>query len=163
MAFITEVPPTPGNSVSVDPAYRDRLGNMRPVISYNIPDYTMRGAAYGRRLARQIFERLGAEDFTAYDPDDYGYVSYEGQGYILRGGNHLAGTHIMGTSPANSVVDARLRSWDHHNLYLAGGGSMPTIGTSNITLTVAALCFKSARHMIEQLRKEAAPLVVSAS
>jgi choline dehydrogenase-like flavoprotein len=162
LAFMIEVPPTPSNRVTVDPAYRDQLGNMRPVISYNIPDYTLRGTAFGRRLARRIFERLGAEDHTVYDPADYGYVSHEGQGYCIRGGNHLAGTHVMGTTPANSVVDSTMRSWDHENLYLAGGGSMPTIGTANITLTVAALCLRSARRMVEQLRKEAAPLAVSA-
>jgi len=93
----------------------------------------------------------------------YGYVSYEGQGYAIRGGNHLGGTHIMGTSPASSVVDATLRSWDHQNLYLASGGAMPTIGTANVTLTIAALCFKSAGHMIEQLRAEQAPAVLSGS
>ena len=162
LAFMIEVPPNPSNRVTVDPAYRDQLGNMRPVISYNIPDYTMRGVAFGRQLARRIFGRLGAEDHTFYDPADYGYVTHEGQGYCIRGGNHLAGTHVMGTAPANSVVDSTMRSWDHENLYLAGGGSMPTIGTANVTLTLAALCFRSARRMVEQLRREAAPLAVSA-
>ena len=157
LAFMVEVPPDPSNRVSVDPAYKDQLGNMRPVISYNVPDYTMRGAVFGRRLARRIFQRLGAEDCTIYDPADYGYLTHGGQSCIIRGGNHLAGTHIMGTSPTNSVVDSTLRSWDHENLYLAGGGSMPTIGTSNVTLTIAALCFRSATHMIGQLRQETAP------
>jgi choline dehydrogenase-like flavoprotein len=67
----------------------------------------------------------------------------------------------MGTSPDNSVVDATLRSWDHQNLYLVGGGAMPTIGTSNITLTLAALCFKGAGHMLDQLQAEQAPAVLS--
>jgi choline dehydrogenase-like flavoprotein len=163
LAYMIEVPPSPSNRVTVDPAYRDQLGNMRPVISFSVPDYTMRGIAYGRRLARRIFERLGAEDYTFYDPADYGYVTHEGQGYCIRGGNHLAGTHVMGTAPANSVVDSTMRSWEHENLYLAGGGSMPTIGTANVTLTLAALCYRSARRMVEQLRKEAAPLAVSAA
>jgi choline dehydrogenase-like flavoprotein len=162
LAFMIEVPPNPSNRVTVDPGYRDQLGNMRPVISYNIPDYTMRGAAFGRQLARRIFGRLGAEDHTAYDEAEVGYVSYEGQGYRIRGGNHLAGTHIMGSSPATSVVDSTLRSWDHQNLYLVGGGSMPTIGTANVTLTIAALCFKSARHIIHQLRDEQSPVALSA-
>ena len=162
LAFMIEVPATPGNRVTVDPAYRDQLGNMRPVISYGVPDYTMRGAAFARRLAAQIFERLGAEDHTAYDPAAYGYVSHEGQGYRVLGGNHLAGTHVMGTSPTTSVVDPTLRSWDHQNLYLVGGGSMPTIGTSNITLTVAALAFRSATHISHRLRSELAPVVLSA-
>ena len=34
---------------------------------------------------------------------------------------------------------------------LVGGGSMPTIGTANITPTIAALCYRSAEHMIAQL------------
>jgi choline dehydrogenase-like flavoprotein len=162
-AFMVEVPPSPSNRVSVDPVFKDQLGNMRPVISYHIPEYTMRGVAYGRRLARRLFQRLGAEDYTAYPPDDYGYVTYEGQGYALRGGNHLAGTHVMGTRPDNSVVDSTQRSWDHENLYLVGGGSMPTIGTANVTLTLAALCYRSAEHMVDQLRRDAAALAVSAS
>jgi choline dehydrogenase-like flavoprotein len=161
MAFMIEVLPQPSNRVTVDPAYRDQLGNMRPVISYNVPDYTMRGAAFARQLSRRIFERLGAEDHTSYDPNDYGYVSYEGQGYRILGGNHLAGTHIMGTSPATSVVDDTQRSWDHQNLYLVGGGSMPSIGTANITLTVAALCLRSAQHIRRQLQRESQPLALA--
>jgi choline dehydrogenase-like flavoprotein len=161
LAFMIEVPPNPSNRVTVDPGYRDALGNMRPVVSYSIPDYSMRGAAYARRLAHRIFERLGAEDHTVYFPEDYGYVTYEGQGYVIKGGNHLAGTHVMGSSAATSVVDSAQRSWDHQNLYLVGGGSMPTIGTANITLTLAALCFRSATHIIEQLRTERAPAVLS--
>ena len=78
-------------------------------------------------------------------------MNFENQGYAIRGGNHLAGTHIMGTSRTNSVVDADQRSWDHENLYLVGGGSMPTIGTANITDTIAALCYKSVRAMIKRL------------
>jgi choline dehydrogenase-like flavoprotein len=157
LAFMVEVLPSQSNRVTVDASYKDELGNMRPVISYTVPDYTMRGVAYARQLARRIYQRLGAADHTMYDPTDYGYVTYEGQGYVIRGGNHLAGTHIMGTNPADSVVDDHQRSWDHENLYLVGGGSMASIGTSNVTLTIAALCFRSARHIVEQLRKETAP------
>ena len=161
LAFMVETPPNPSNRVTVDSQYRDALGNMRPVLSFGVPDYTMRGVAYARQLSRRIFQRLGAADYTEYHPEDYGYVTYEGQGYAIRGGNHLAGTHAMGTSPNNSVVDAQQRAWDHQNLYLVGGGSMPTIGTSNITLTLAALCFRSAKHMIGQLQQEKAPREVA--
>jgi choline dehydrogenase-like flavoprotein len=157
LAFMIEVLPSPSNRVTVDASFKDELGNMRPVISYTIPEYTLRGVAYARQLARRIYQRLGAADHTFYDPSDYGYVSYEGQGYVIRGGNHLAGTHVMGTSPHSSVVDVQQRSWDHENLYLVGGGSLPSVGTSNITLTIAALCFRTAKHMIEQIRKETAP------
>ena len=52
----------------------------------------------------------------------------------------------MGSDRHDSVVDVDQRSWDHENLYLVGGGSMPAIGTSNITLTLAALCYRSAHQ-----------------
>lgn len=151
LAFMIEVLPDESNRVSVDPRFQDHLGNPRPVISYTPPEYTMRGAAYARQFASMVFQRLGAADHTNYDPADYGYLTYEGEGYIIRGGNHLAGTHIMGSNPGNSVVDPDQRSWDHKNLYLVGGGSMPTIGAANITLTVAALCYRSAEAILRQL------------
>jgi choline dehydrogenase-like flavoprotein len=125
------------------------------VLSFTVPEYTMRGVAYARQFARQVFQRLGAADHTRYDPTDPSYLTYEGEGYIIRGGNHLAGTHIMGSNRRDSVVDADQRSWDHENLYLVGGGSMPGIGTANVTLTIAALCFRSAEAMLRQLRAEA--------
>jgi choline dehydrogenase-like flavoprotein len=162
LAFMIEVPPEATNRVSVDRNYRDPLGNMKPVVSFRVPDYTMAGAAFGFDLAAEIFRRLRAEDHTSYDPRDYSHVEYAGRGYSIRGGNHLAGTHIMGTSRHNSVVDPAQRSWDHENLFLVGGGSMPTIGTSNITLTLAALAFRSAEVISGQLRAHKAPAGISA-
>jgi choline dehydrogenase-like flavoprotein len=49
------------------------------------------------------------------------------------------------------VVDAGQRSWEHRNLYLVGGGSFPTMGTSNPTLTMAALTLRTADLMIAGL------------
>ncbi|MEF0943462.1 GMC family oxidoreductase [Rhizobium sp. BR 362] len=153
LAFMIEVMPVESNRVSVDPQYTDRLGNMRPVVSFTVPEYTMRGAAYAREFAKTMFARLGAADHTRYDTNDCGYVNYEGEGYAIRGGNHLAGTHIMGSDKQRSAVNIDQRSWEHDNLYLVGGGSMPTIGTANVTLTLAALCYRSARAMLKQLQR----------
>ena len=152
LAFMVELLPEPGNRVTVNPEYTDALGNMRPVISFSLPNYSLNGISYARNLSRRIFQRIGAEDYSKYDPLDPGYVSYNGEGYAIRGGNHLAGTHLMGTDPSNSVVNRDQRSWDHENLYLTGPGSMPTIGTSNTTLTLAALCFRSAETVAAELR-----------
>jgi choline dehydrogenase-like flavoprotein len=139
-----EVLPEESNRVSVDPAYRDALGNPRPVISFDVPSYSIETAAFSRRLTRRLYQRLGAEDHTRYDPLAPGYVTHDGEGFVLRGGNHWAGTHIMGATPTDSVVDSDQRSWDHGNLFLAGAGSMASIGTANTTLTLAALCLRSA-------------------
>jgi choline dehydrogenase-like flavoprotein len=151
LAFMCELPPDPNNRVTIDPNHKDQLGNYRPVISFNISDYCLKTLAYTRQLSRVIFQRLGAEDYTQYDSKDPAYFTYEGEGYFYRGGNHFAGTHVMGTTKYNSVVNAKLRSWDHENLYLVGAGSMPTIGSSNTTLSISALSFLASEQMLKDL------------
>jgi choline dehydrogenase-like flavoprotein len=50
-------------------------------------------------------------------------------------------------------VNADMRTWDHKNLFLVGAGNMPTLGTSNPTLTLTALTFKAAEAILRQLEK----------
>ena len=152
LAFMCELLPEYSNRVTIDSKYTDQLGNYRPVINFNLPDYSIRTLAYTRKLSRVIFQRLGAEDYTKYDSTDPAYFEFEGEGLFYRGGNHFSGTHIMGTTEHNSVVDSYLRCWDHKNLFLVGAGSMPTIGSSNTTLTIAALTFRATEKMLEDLK-----------
>lgn len=151
LAYMIELPADPDSRVTVNGQHIDRLGNMRPVFKPKISDYSMGAAEFARGLSRRIFTKLGAEDHTSYSPADYGYLAYKGKGYAIRGGNHLAGTHVMGTDRSNSVVDTNQKSWDHRNLYLIGPGSMPSIGSSNTTLTTAALCYKASEAVIKHL------------
>ncbi len=157
LAFMCELPADPSNRVMIDPKYTDKLGICRPVIQFDVADYCKETFAYARNLSKTIFGLLNAEDHTNYDlRDENGnldpaHFDYKGQGYWFRGGNHFSGTHIMGTSKDNSVVDHNQRSWDHENLYLIGAGSMPSIGSSNTTLTLAALSFKSSEQMLQDL------------
>jgi choline dehydrogenase-like flavoprotein len=150
LSFMIELMPEASNRITVDGRYTDALGNLRPVISYSLPEYTMDAVAASRRISRRLYQRLGAEDKTRYDPLDTGFVAHQGDGFVIRGGNHWAGTHIMGSTSRDSVVDDHQRSWDHPNLYLAGAGSMPSIGTSNTTLTLAALSFRTADHIVSE-------------
>ncbi len=151
LAFMCELPADYSNRVTIDPQYKDRLGNYRPVIHFNISDYCKKTMADARKVSREIFKRLKAEDYTHYKNSDPAYFEYEGEGYWYRGGNHFSGTHVMGTSKHNSVVNKNLRSWDYENLYLVGSGSMPSIGTANTTLTIAALSFLASEQMLKDL------------
>ncbi|MCY7296927.1 GMC family oxidoreductase [Alteromonas sp. a30] len=150
--FLVEQLPSVNNRVTIDPAYKDRLGNYRPVIDYDVNDYTRAGMAAAKRVSDQIFQRLGVEQYTQYDESQPGYVTYQGEGYSYNGAGHLVGTHIMGSSKENSVVNANQQSWDHPNLYLVGCGNMPTISTSNPTLTMAALTYWAADNVKKALQ-----------
>ena len=66
---------------------------------------------------------------------------------------HFAGTHVMGADRSTSVVDVDQRSWEHRNLFLVGSGSFPTMGTSNPTLTLAALALRTADRLTTELRE----------
>ena len=48
------------NRVTIDPEYRDALGNYRPVIYYNLPDYTRAGLAKAKKVSDQIFPAPGS-------------------------------------------------------------------------------------------------------
>lgn len=152
LAYMIELPADPSNRVTVEERFRDDLGNMRPIFRCSIPEYSFRTAEFARGLSRKIFQTLGAHDYTRYEPEDYGYQTFNGQGYAIRGGNHLSGTHVMGTSASTSVVDENQRSWDSPNLYLVGPGSFCSIGSSNTTLTTAALAFKTAKALVKTLK-----------
>ena len=138
LSFLVEQLPEAGNKVTLDDRYRDALGNYRPVIHYNISDYTRGGFALASKVVERIFHHCRIANHTKYN-DQYPHFDYGGTPFNYQGAGHFMGGHRMGSHPNESVVNADLRSWDHKNLYLAGCGSMTTSGTSNPTLTAAAL------------------------
>jgi choline dehydrogenase-like flavoprotein len=174
LALEMEQIPEESNYVTIDADYRDPLGNFRPVIRYDLPDYVRAGMAAAKEASDQMFARLGVpplrldpaegpvddpdlfpfpRDYSRYEPTDPGYLTYQDTGYTFQGAGHAAGTHRMGGSPRTSVVDSRQRSWDHDNLYLVGCGNMPTVGTSNPTLTMTALAIWAGENIVEDLRR----------
>ncbi|SDG61403.1 Choline dehydrogenase [Lentzea fradiae] len=141
----------PANRVTLA-AERDALGNPRPSVHYELSEYAKDGMLAAKRVSDRIFELLGAEDHTAYKPDDERYFEHDGEPLRYWGAGHSGGTHVMGTSPRDSVVDQWQRCWDHPNLYAVGCGSMPSLGTSNPSLTMAALALRTAGHLVTRWR-----------
>jgi glucose dehydrogenase len=157
LGFLLEQLPHPDNRVTIRPGgHVDALRLPRPVIRYDIDAWTRQGAAVARECAVQWFEELGAEDLTTYDGPGRPMAAHQrftwnDRPYSTMGAGHLCGTHRMGKDRADHVVDPDQRSWDHRNLFVVGAGSMPTIGTSNPTLTLAALACRTAAAMLEEL------------
>lgn len=124
-----------------------------PLSTSGIDDYTLAGMAEATRVYREVFSRAGIEDRT--DPEQgpwFPEVPYAGGTMRYHGMGHFAGTHVMGDDPGSSVVDVDQR-WEHRNLFLVGAGSFPTMGTSNPTLTMAALALRTADRLTEELRR----------
>jgi choline dehydrogenase-like flavoprotein len=145
--------PDPYNGLSIDPRYLDALGNPRPVIQYRIDDYTCAGMAAATTVYREIFRRAGIVDCTDDEESNwFPEIEWQGVKYYYHGMGHFAGTHLMGDDAKNSVVDRDQRSWEHRNLFLVGSGSMPTMGTSNPTLTLAALAIRTAERLTREIK-----------
>ena len=156
LGFELEQLPELSNRVTIDQRYRDALGSFRPVISYRVDDYCRRGIVQARKLSDQIYSKAKVTDetrnYTPHNPIAAGsFIDDEGKRYEYHGAGHAAGTHRMGSSPKDSVVDADQRTWDHENLFLVGCGNFCTIGTANPTLTAAALAFKAAEKILKEL------------
>lgn len=131
--------------------YKDRLGIPRPEIHYDLSDYTKEGFKQARILASHVItELLGATELTTDIPP--GVFTYQGQSYSFQGAGHLMGTYRMGDDPKTSVVDKSQRSWDHNNLFLVGDGVFPTTGTSNPSLTIAALSIQAGDTLCNELK-----------
>ncbi|TJZ54201.1 GMC family oxidoreductase [Streptomyces piniterrae] len=162
MELLLEQPANENNTVTISPDFRDNLGNFRPVIKYAFgsdSDYVVDGARHAVAVARELFTRLGAKEYGSKvapvrKPGDEAVIArFEDGGfhYDIVGARHGAGTHIMGLSADDSVVDEFQRSHNHPNLYAVGCGSMPAIGTSNPTLTGAAMALRSADQIHSDL------------
>jgi len=153
----------PENRVTIDPRkHRDAMGNPRPVIHYDLDEHTRRGIYAAYLVADEIFQGLGGKNRTDFRPVDglppLGHFVHSPGGprggevhLAYHGAGHGAGTHIMGADPATSVVDSYQRTHGHPNLYAVGCGSMPSIGTSNPTVTMAALALRSAERIHQDL------------
>ncbi|RSS57177.1 GMC family oxidoreductase [Streptomyces sp. WAC01280] len=163
LQFEMEQEADPANRVTLDPRHRDALGLPRPVISYDLSSHVREGMAAAREVSDRIFALLGAEDHTddPAGPVWPGRFEHRGRTYSYRGAGHGAGTHIMGDAPATSVVDSYQRCWDHPGLYAVGCGSMPSVATSNPTLTMAALALRSAGAIVRELTARDRPAVIT--
>ncbi|MGU7774144.1 GMC family oxidoreductase [Burkholderia sp. MR1-5-21] len=151
--ILVEQLPEAGNRMEIDNRYRDVLGNYRPVIHYDVSDYTRAGFALARQVSDRIFKLCGIDDRTETF-DKQPKFSYRGHTFNYQGAGHYMGGHRMGSHRHDSVVNADLRAWDHDNLYVVGCGSMTTSGTSNPTLTGASLSFLAADRIEQALGRE---------
>lgn len=133
-----EILPSANNRLTLS-SQKDWLGLNKPNIYYDVGDYVRQSAKeYTVPRLRKLAAELGATKFEL-SPQ-------------FLNSDHIMGGCIMGTEPATAVVDPDCRAHDHPNLFLPGGGAMPSGTASNSTLTMTALALKAADAITNQLR-----------
>ncbi len=110
---------------------KDAFGLPRPEIHYHFDEYLRKGLNSAREAHDFIFQNLGVS--TSFHSEE------------VPSAGHIMGTYRMGANPKDSVVDSDQRSHDHPNLFLVGSGVFPTAGSANPTLSIAALCLRTAQ------------------
>jgi choline dehydrogenase-like flavoprotein len=134
-----EVPPYAENRLTLSDK-KDMLGLNKPAVYYDVGDYVRKGAdLHTFPITQKLADALGAEKVTRVP----GFVSSQ----------HIMGGTIMGRDAKSSVVDADCRAHDHPNLFLPSGAAMPSAGSGNSTLTMAALAVKAADAIASQMSK----------
>lgn len=131
--------PDPANRLTLSPTRRDPLGLACPDIHYDVGDYVRRGAEAAHKQLEEIGRLFKAVEFDITTS--------------LNANNHIMGGNIMGSNPNDSVVDGNCLTHDHANLWLPGGGAMPSASVVNSTLSMAALGLKAADAISQTLAK----------
>jgi len=134
-----ETIPRAESAVTLDPSKTDNHGNPVPHIEYDIGSHAIETGEHAIEILKRIMDTMGADITSVSDPKSE------------RLGNHHNGTTRMGSDPSESVVNARLRTHDLDNLWIASSSVFPTSGASAPTLTIAALSLKAAEHIHDEL------------
>ena len=128
--------PDPKNGISLNWDKRDRAGQPLMRLYYSFGEYEQAGFDFARKTFDDIAKTLKAEIVTVGGP----WPQY-----------HLMGMTRMGEDPRTSVADTFGRSHDHKNLFILSSSLFPSGSAVNPTLTLAALCLRSAHEIARQL------------
>jgi fructose 5-dehydrogenase large subunit len=131
--------PDPKNRLTLSATRRDALGLACPDLRYELGPYVHKGYDAACKQLAHIGRLFNAVEFDITT--------------ALNANNHLMGSTIMGADPKDSVVDGDCRAHDHVNLWLPGGGPIPSASVVNSTLSMAALGLKSADAISRTLRR----------
>ena len=129
------------NNITIDPTHKDAWGRPSLRLTYRDHDDDLALVGFLQARALEVAEAAGAEQAWAAP------IHHQSNGA------HLLGTCRMGDDPTTSVVDRYHRSHDIPNLYICDGSSFVTSGRGQPTMTIMALAFRAAEHMMDAARK----------
>jgi choline dehydrogenase-like flavoprotein len=138
--FVTQLP-LESNRVDLDPDVQDDWGlpAMR-ITSQSHPD-DIKNMEFFRQKSIEVLEAAGAKNIVAPPVRD------------STGGAHNRGTCRMGNDPKTSVVDKYHRAHDVPNLFIVDGSNLVTGGRNHPTMTIQALAFRAAEHLVRSAKK----------
>ena len=131
----------------LDPVVKDKWGV--PVVRWHWKwsENELNMALHGQKTFAAMIEEMGG---TVTKP-----LAKSGYDLIRPGGNvkHEVGGARMGADPRDSVCNKWSQTWDVKNLFLCDATSFVSNPDKNPTLTIMALAWRCADHIIEESAK----------
>lgn len=139
--------PNDGTFCELDPQVKDRWGI--PVLRFHWQwtDFELNQVRHQQQRIAELLEALGGR-FTR-PPEADPLKAIRPGGSVI----HEVGGAIMGDDPARSVTNRWSQTWDVKNLFLADGAPFVSTADKNPTLTIMALAWRMADHLIDELKR----------
>jgi choline dehydrogenase-like flavoprotein len=134
--FISQMP-LETNTVDLDPVVKDAWGlpAMRITTASHAND--IKGIHFFIEKSVEVLKAAGATQVFADQVSD------------SKGGAHARGTCRMGNDAKSSVVNKYHRAHDVPNLFVVDGSSFVTGGRNHPTMTISALAYRAAEHLVK--------------
>ncbi|TLZ54228.1 MAG: GMC family oxidoreductase, partial [Gammaproteobacteria bacterium] len=143
-----EMIPNEHSYCEIDPSVKDKWGI--PVLRFHWQwsEHELQQAAHMQRTFAEIVDAMGGRI--------HGPVQSDGAKAIAPGGSiiHEVGGAIMGSDPKTSVTNRWCQTWDVPNLFVTDGAVFASNADKNPTLTIMALAWRAADHILERMRRK---------
>ncbi|HYM27739.1 MAG TPA: GMC family oxidoreductase [Steroidobacteraceae bacterium] len=142
-----EMIPNEQSYCEIDPQVKDQWGI--PVLRFHWgwSEHERRQAAHMQKTFADIISAMGGRTREPAQTD--------GAKAIAPGGSiiHEVGGAVMGAEPRSSVTNAWCQAWDVPNLFVTDGAVFASNADKNPTLTIMALAWRAADHILERMRR----------
>jgi choline dehydrogenase-like flavoprotein len=139
--------PNDGTFCELDPELKDQWGI--PVLRFHWKwtDFELNQVRHQQKHIRELLEALGGR--LSKKPETDVLKSMKPGGSVI----HEVGGAIMGADRATSVTNSWSQTWDVKNVFLADGAPFASTADKNPTLTIMALAWRMADHLMDELKK----------
>lgn len=132
----------------LDPEVKDQWGI--PVLRFHWKwsEFELNQVRHQQMRIRELLETLGGKISAKAESDPAKAIKPGGT--VI----HEVGGAIMGADATTSVTNAWSQTWDVKNLFLADGAPFASTADKNPTLTIMALAWRMADHLIAELKRQ---------
>ncbi|HEY4302049.1 MAG TPA: GMC family oxidoreductase [Candidatus Didemnitutus sp.] len=142
--------PNENSYCEIDPEVKDKWGIPVLRFTWKWSEHEIGQARHMISTFADIIEAMGGRVFGgSKSRERTGAQAIEKGGTII----HEVGGAIAGADPKKSVTDRWCRTWDVKNLYLADGAPFASNADKNPTLTIMALAWRAADHLLDEMKK----------